>query len=217
MTWLSWAASYEGPSDRRYFELLIPRLMEDLVCSRGTMRRVDIPTQAVVLLKRGVAAAMARQACAEREALALVFIHADAGGRGQGPGNAVRAAECCEAMSQLCAWPPARCIPVVPTREMESWVIADPSAVASVLGFRGELTRLGLPASPAEAERVADPKAALREAVRVARGDGRRVDIGELLTGIAQRQDLERLRQMDSFARFGKDLFHALVSLHCCD
>lgn len=216
MTWLSWAAGYEGTSDRRYFELLIPRLLEDLVFSRGTMRRVDIPTRAAVLLKRGAAKEMAQQACAERQAFTLVFIHADAGGRGQSPGNAMRAAECCEAMCRLCAWPSARCIPVMPTREMEAWVIADPAAVASILGFRGELARLGLPASPADAERVADPKAALREAVRVVRGDGRRAEIGELLAGIAQRQDLGRLRQMGSFARFEGLLLAALVSLHCC-
>ena len=216
MTWLSWAAGYEGTSDRRYFELLIPRLIEDLVCSRGTVHRVDIPTQAAVLLKRGAAEVMARQGCAERQAIALVFIHVDAGGRGQGPGNVLRAAACCEAMGRLCAWPPARCIPVVPAREMESWVIADPRAVAGVLGFRGELGRLGLPTSPEEAERVADPKASLREAVRIARGDGRRVDIGELLGGIAQRQDLGRLRQAASFARFERDLLAALIDLRCC-
>ena len=37
MTYVSWGVMYEGPSDRVYFDVLIPRLMEDIVLSCGRL------------------------------------------------------------------------------------------------------------------------------------------------------------------------------------
>ena len=42
MTWLSWAVLYEGDSDASYFDVLLPRLMTEIVFTRGT-RHSDVP------------------------------------------------------------------------------------------------------------------------------------------------------------------------------
>jgi hypothetical protein len=83
VTYLCWAALYEGTTDHVYFDILIPRLMDDIILRRGT-RNVTIPTAPAVRLQRGPVAEVAREACAAREAFHLVFIHADTGGRNLG-------------------------------------------------------------------------------------------------------------------------------------
>jgi hypothetical protein len=52
MTYLCWAAMYEGETDAAYFDVLIPRLMEDIVMDRG-LRESTIPASPAVRLKRG--------------------------------------------------------------------------------------------------------------------------------------------------------------------
>jgi hypothetical protein len=52
MTYVSWGVMYEGPSDRVYFDVLIPRLMEEIVLSYGT-RSSTIPDFPAVVLGRG--------------------------------------------------------------------------------------------------------------------------------------------------------------------
>jgi hypothetical protein len=52
VTYVSWGVMYEGPSDRVYFDVLIPRLMEEIVLSCGT-RSSTIPDFPAVVLTRG--------------------------------------------------------------------------------------------------------------------------------------------------------------------
>jgi hypothetical protein len=66
-------------------------------------------------------------------------------------------------------------VPVVPVRITEAWLLLDESHIRSVAGNPRGRVELGLP-SVAEAERVADPKAVLREALAAASGcRGRRL------------------------------------------
>ena len=51
MTHVSWAALYEGATDQAYFELLIPRVMEEIIMLHGT-RHSTIPPAPAVILKR---------------------------------------------------------------------------------------------------------------------------------------------------------------------
>jgi len=43
MTYLSWAVLYEGDTDAAYLDLLIPRLMDEIVMVHG-VRHSTIPT-----------------------------------------------------------------------------------------------------------------------------------------------------------------------------
>jgi len=77
---LSWAALDEGAADQAYLELLIPRVMEDIILMHG-IRHSTIPHAPAVRLQRDHVDKVAREACAARDAFYLVFIHADTGGR----------------------------------------------------------------------------------------------------------------------------------------
>ena len=82
--YLAYALFCEGSSDFDYFEVLIPRLVDDLVSGRG-VRPVEAPsTPAFRLGQSGRSVdAVAEEACGKKDAVLLIFVHADTGGSGQ--------------------------------------------------------------------------------------------------------------------------------------
>src|SRR5690349_2471111 len=124
MTYIAWAALYEGSDDKQYFDVVIPRIMDELVLTRGT-RNATVPPLPAIDFKRGTVGEVAKEICDNREAFHLVFIHADTGGRGLQNGLAGRSAAFCQEANSLCNWPPNRCILVTPRHELEAWAMAD--------------------------------------------------------------------------------------------
>jgi len=214
MTYLSWAVLYEGDTDAAYFDLLIPRLMDEIVMVRGS-RHSTIPTAPALRLRRGPVDEVAKEACRARDAFYLVFVHADTGGRNLEAGLALRAGTYCEAMHKLCEWPPVRCITISPRHETEAWILADPQAVTSALGYSGSPDSIGLPISAVQAERLDDPKVVLARAVAQVRGRRRHFDVKQIFPAIAQRQSLDTLREARSFIAFEARLLVALNDLGC--
>lgn len=99
----------------------------------------------------------------------LVIVHRD----GEAQTRDARLGEIEADLAELeVAWP---CIPIVPIRMTEAWLLIDETAIRSVAGRPSGKGDLGLPA-PAQVERIADPKALLRDALRLASGlNGRRL------------------------------------------
>ncbi len=121
MSYISWATFHEGGSDAAYLEVLLPRLMDDLLANRG-IHNSDIPANPSVQLGlRGREIdEVAAEACEARDAFEIVFIHADTGGRALEEGIIDRANSYCSRMFQLCEWPPARCVQITPRHETEA-------------------------------------------------------------------------------------------------
>jgi hypothetical protein len=214
MTYVSWAALYEGHSDAQYFGILIPRLMEHLIISRGT-RNATVPQSAAAVFKREGVEQAARSICAAKDAFHIVFIHADTGGRAQETAMADRGMAYCEALRERCAWHPDRCVTVTPRHETEAWILCDAEAVLKSLGYHGTPEEVGIPTSAAQAERERDPKAALKSAMISIRGRRRAVEPDVLFSAIAQRQNLDKLRESASFQEFEQRLSRAMISLGC--
>jgi hypothetical protein len=216
MTYVSWAALYEGASDAAYFGVLLPRIMDELILARG-VGNATVPTTPAILLNRGDVASVANEACEARDAFHLVFIHADTGGRSLEQRLAQRSTAYCEAMHAICAWNPARCIAIAPRHETEAWVLCDPTAVMGALGFGGNIEDVGLPRNAAAAERLTDPKTVLNEVIRRIRGRRREASATNLYPAIAQRQNLAILRRSESFAALEASVAMALINLGCID
>jgi hypothetical protein len=214
MTYVAWAALYEGTTDEYYFNVLVPKLMEHLVAARGR-RSSTIPATPAAVFKRGTADFVARQICAEQEAIHIAFVHADTGGRNLEREMAGRGASVCDLALERCDWPRDRCIVIAPRHETEAWVLADPAAVCEALGYNGTPGSIGLPLDAARAERLVDPKATLAEAAGQVRGRRRSMSATQLLAAIAQRQRLGALRGSPSFRSFEGDVVRALRSLRC--
>lgn len=216
MTYVCWAALYEGNSDRAYFNVLIPRVIENLLFTEGVRNSLVTMSPTVELGRKGRSVeAVAAEACEAKDAFHLVVIHADTGGRAQNENLAARSVQYCEAMSARCNWPEQRCVVMTPSHEMEAWALADPLAITSAFGYRGKSKDVGLPDNPKEAERLVDPKAILSAAVQKIRGRRSPDRMELLLPAIAQRQAIDSLRQSRSFLEFERKLRVGLSSLGC--
>ena len=216
MRYVSWAALYEGPSDALYLDVLLPRIIRDLVTREGT-HLVDVPDAPAV--KLGAAGRsvekVVEEACAFREAYDVIFIHADMGGRGFAQGVVDRADAYCTALKVLCNWPVERCITITPRHETEAWLLADGKAVTGALGYNGDPTEVGLPIDARAAERLNNPKQVLSVAIEKVAGRRRIQRIDRLFPAIAQRQQLELLRRSSSFVGFEERLRGCLRAIGC--
>nr|QQZ49751.1 DUF4276 family protein [Phenylobacterium glaciei] len=136
-------------------------------------------------------------------------------GRALERGIEQRSTAYCEEMRRLCEWPTDRCIVIAPRHETEAWILADPAAITATLGYTGTAASIGLPASPAAAERLPDPKATLQQAVAQVRGRRRPIDLAQIFPAIAQRQSFAELRRSASFRAFEERVRVALNDLGC--
>lgn len=216
MIYLAWAGFYEGGSDRSYYDVLLPRIMEEITLAEA-IQQVTIATTPVVELGRNGRAVdqVAREVCSNQHQIHLLFIHADTGGRAVARSLPERSSAYCEEVQKRCAWNPARCVILTPRRETEAWVLADPGAVIAALNYTGTPNSIDLPANGAAAEALTDPKAVLAAATSAVLGRRRRQAGFQLFTAIAQTQTLGALRECASFQTFENNLRRALTDLRC--
>ena len=143
----------------------------------------------------------------------LLFVHRDA----DRAGVDARYREIDEAVQQSGyggSW-----VGIVPVRTTEAWLLLDETAIRNIVRNLNGRIRLNLP-SPAEAERLADPKSALRSAMLFAAGvHGRkRRELARELPNLRNRL-LENLpidgllEQVPSWVRFRDDTVAALQAM----
>ncbi len=210
--YLPYALFCEGASDFAYFEVLIPRVIDDLVDAQGRYP-VDIPSTPAFRLGRAGRSvdSVAEEACQGREAFLLTFVHADTGGASQAQTLDSRSTAYCTKMHEICGLAPVRCVLICPRHETEAWALADRDAVLDALGYKGDLD---LPIDAREAERLPDAKSTLQTAVTKARRPvRRRRNADAILPSIAQRQSIDALRRAPSFRRFEEDLTASLQDI----
>lgn len=143
----------------------------------------------------------------------LLFVHRDA----ESQGAQARFDEIANAMDGVADAP--RWVGVVPVRMTEAWLILDEGAIRRAVGRPNGRTPLDLP-TPREAERRADPKDILANALLAAsEATGRRRrniqrDLGRLRQRLLINLPIHgRLTQLNSWARFRDDTLRALSSL----
>ena len=212
MIYVSWAVLYEGTTDRHYFDVLIPKLIEAILLEHGRVK-FAVPNAPVLCFARGSIDEIAAQICENKDAFFLVFVHADTGGRAQEAAIGSRGGDVATLAGELCDFEPARCVLVAPRHEMEGWALADPKAVCATLGFNGNPDEIGLPENAAEAEALADPKAVLSNAIARVRGRRKTLPAELLFPVIAEEQSLAVLAQSRSFREFRNAVYAALKSL----
>ena len=213
--YLGWAAYYEGASDAAYFDVLIPRVLDDILLREGT-RPITVPEGPA--LRLGVRSRqvdhVAAEICEGRDAFHLLFVHADTGGRALAVNIASRREAFAQAAYDLCGWPLDRTVQISPRHESEAWALADPGAICRALGYTGDKGPLGFPVTPRAAEKLPNPKAELDRIVQQVSGR-RHKGTGGLLTSVAREQSLSTLRRARSFQSFEEELRSSLTTLGC--
>jgi hypothetical protein len=211
--YLSWAAYYEGRTDSAYFNVLIPRLLENILVDEG-IRPYDVGTAPSVEFGMNNRAfdSSASEICRRLSEFHILFVHADYGGRALEQTIAQRREALIKAAAFECDFDESVAVLLSPKHELESWAVADGLAVQAAFGVTA-LPKNLLPASPQQAELLVDPKSLLRN---ISRYVGRRRDSGSgMLVRIAQEQRFSELRKAASFRDFEESLKAALRHIGC--
>lgn len=200
----------EGPTDLRFLAPVVARLTSSILLERG---RYSVTVSPVIDVGTGTTQGRAErltEAVGELQGTVdVLFVHADGSGDPEGALDHVVRPLIDRLQTEHGDAAPT-CVPVVPVREMEAWAIADPAALAHLLRSQLDAEALGLPSDAARCESVADPKAALREAVSRARSRTRRRRGGIPYEPLGERVHLERLDRLPAFQRMRAALIEAL-------
>lgn len=204
MIYLNWALYCEGATDRQYLEVIIPRVLEHVAMNVGGPVAI-VPQEP--LGRFGVRSRSfdgeAQKISDISDALFILFVHADAGGRALREGVDARAQGLCARVHALCEFPMARCVSVVPDRETEAWCLASLGALSQATGIGEQALARHCQQVGRHAEAVAEPKEYLLNALQNSSGRRRRATrIGIPYASIAQFQSIEALMPLPSFNDF---------------
>lgn len=214
MNYLSWALFVEGPTDKRYLETLIPRVVLRLVeGSDGQEAMVpDNPVDVFGGACRSFNEA-AKKICEASEAFQLLFVHGDTGSLAQEKQLNNRTCALCRRVEAVCKFMRERCVIVAPRRETEAWCLVDKAAIRAACGVGENFDLSFIPDSAKALEGLQDPKAVLKTIQNSLSGGKRRRTPPIPYASLGQMQDLGRLRQLPSFKAFEAELIDALKTL----
>ena len=192
MRYLTCSLLAEGDSDLAFLGRLLHRQLEQLASSSGRFffdQLVPSPCRTIHSKDRVLASVVEDLDCYD-----LVLAHNDHNEGGKLD----------QLREKLCVPSNSRLIGLVPVRETEAWMLADPDALRA-LG--GGVDVSGLPTHPGGVERLSDPKAELKQAL------GRRAS-DDVFEFIGLNISLDRLAQIPAYQVFLEDLNTALKELN---
>jgi hypothetical protein len=216
LRYLGLALHCEGSTDRRFLEPVIRRALLRLVAEHCSTA-VDVAEQFVDLAASSrelehVASRIIETAAA----VDLVFVHAD-GGNNPERARTERFDPIVDRIRGGDGELPLTLVAVVPVRETEAWLLADPDAIRRAFGTTRSIDELGLRAHAGDVEHVPDPKATLAEAFQRAVGPRRRRRLSRgyqsFLALLGEQIALSRLEDVPAFRQFEADLITALHRL----
>lgn len=214
MTYIAWTMFAEGSSDREYFEVLIPRILQYKVV-RAEGPNAEIAETPVPVFRRSDRdlRAAAREACKAKDAFHVLFVHGDTGGREQEGQVDGRTLALCRRMGECCEFDCRRCVVVTPRPETEAWCLADQEALRNALGVSEGFEFIELPAQADQLEKLENPKQTTMEIMSRIMGRKSRKRRKFPYAVIAQVQDIETLNRLPAMREFEDRLDVALATL----
>lgn len=212
MRYICWATYCEGASDRAYFNQLIPRILENILLSRQRQECQFPPSPTVEFgpYSRSFTD-VARAVCADENLFHILFAHRDTGGRALADAEGDWQEAFLRALEDECGFPHERVIPIFPSREMESWLLADPVALQRIAARDDHELYRYLPRNGLDAEKVHKPKEVLSAYVKRCWPTSHS-HYSSVCTRIGQEQDLALLRTAESFQDFERRLTNFLLA-----
>jgi hypothetical protein len=191
---------------------MLERLLHEvLLCAPyavelGPPRKIRLETSGSGTFAQRAAEAVNR----ERGGVELLFVHGDGDGDPE-RARRERVQPVIDSIRQLVGADQVWCVPVVPERATEAWMLASPETLAKVLRANRSAQELGLPARPQDVERELDPKALLRSTIAQARSRTRRRRHTPIpYDPLAREVPLSTLRHVPAFSRLESDLRNGL-------
>ena len=213
----------EGRTDARALPILVQRTAERIIRARGTSLVEVLRVRVARIEKQDKSGDERILAAARRTAgYHALAVHCDADARTSDRALKERYAPGLRLVEKRASAEGNFCehlFPIIPVKMTESWMLADAEVLIEVIGTSASPQDLKLP-RPSNVESVEDPKGKLGAVIRRAISTRRRrkkVKTGELFEPVARRIRLDRLEQVDSFARFKSDLTDVLIDLHMAE
>jgi len=107
-------------------------------------------------------------------------------------------------------------VPVIPVQMMESWMLADKALLKNEIGTTKTDIELKIDRAP---ETIADPKAVIEEAIRIAQQEKtkrkrRELNISDIYLAMGQKITIKKLERLQSYKHFQDDIRNAYRELH---
>jgi hypothetical protein len=111
-----------------------------------------------------------------------------------------------------------RCIPLIPVRATEAWMLVDFEAFHKVTVTPLSADQLGFPRNPRQVESIPDPKQVLNRMLKEAQpGRRRTIDARLVYRPLAEQISLEQLGRVPAYQEFQARLSDLLRELHFLD
>jgi hypothetical protein len=190
LRYLTAALFCEGREDERFLVEVIGRQVGELGLSEpGFVAGAVVPQRCRTVREAGQVDAAVLEAAADFD---LLLVHHDHNERGKAEALRTRLADRVAKSNRI--------VPVIPVRETEAWMLADPDALP-----RGSVLDQ-VPERPDAAESIPDPKKPLAAALGRPLTEKHAELIGETIS-------LDRLARLPSYQAFLQDLTTALKEL----
>ena len=195
----------EGQSDFDFFEVLIRRLVESIAT-----REIALTIISAARLERSIERIAAQLCAAQGNAADLFCIHQDADSRNKLERKHSFVQEIKRKAYDFCQLPSSRCVALIPLRETETWLLADPAAVCYSLGIK----RVPAEIQPGfgKPEDIEDPKERLRTLCESLLGRRRNSPLS--FPRVAELIRFGELRRLPEYRRFEASFVEALQSIN---
>jgi hypothetical protein len=206
----------EGSTDVRFLESIIQRTFEDIAAECP----FPVEVSAIQYIERipGNFADMVRTCAIKSVDLGVMIfcVHTDADAEDDQRAFVYKIIPAFESVRQITEDACKNLVAIVPVRMTEAWMLADTELLKAEIGTARSDHDLNIHCVP---ERVADPKAVIEEAIRLARADfparrRRQLTLAELYQPIGQKIQLKKLERLAAYQKFKAAVREAYRQLH---
>ncbi len=206
----------EGSTDVRFLESIIRRTFEAVACEcEADIEIYDVqhlPVEGSTFTDEVLRAARA----AENSGVMVLCVHADADDDTDANVVLTKIKPAFTLVEQHREEVCKNLVAIVPVQMTEAWMLADKELLRQEVGTNKTYQELDLARRP---ETIADPKEAIKNALRVAQEDAprrrrNRITISDLYQRMGQKLSLDKLALLPSYARFRDAVREAFVKLN---
>jgi len=209
----------EGPTDPRFLESVAKRTLNNVVFECDGDFEIELVP--IEINKTGLSfveqVLSASQAGVSEHGIMILCVHTDADQDSNVRALTSKINPAQEALLTRCELEYCHVLtPIVPVQMVESWMLADKELLKREIGTNKGDNELGIQRNP---EEMADPKAVIQGAIRIARMDfpkrrRRDLEINDIYLPIGQKLELERLRTLPSYVDFENAIRDSLRRLN---
>jgi hypothetical protein len=191
----------EGKADYEFLLKVIERYLKQLLphidFTADIVHHIEAPTEKERLLKLAE----------DYAGLHFIIVHFDADSRTEDNVLQNRFLPAYEEASNK------RCIPIIPIKESEAWMLVDYEAFKQSVGTKLSAKELDFPSQAHQVETINEPKEILNKALSLAQAKRRRIDLDELYAPMGELVSLELLDKVPAFQNFQSRVRKTLIEI----